>query len=38
MLGLRFCVGACKMTCQGCSPTPDEYIGKGGNYNASINE
>ena len=33
-----FCVGACKMTCQGCSPTPDEYIGKGGNYNASINE
>ncbi len=33
-----YCVGACKMTCGEYSPTPDEYIKKGGKCNASINE
>lgn len=33
-----YCVGACKMTCKECSPTPDKYIEKGGRLNASINE
>ena len=32
-----FCVGACKMTCCGVSPTPDNYIIKGGLNNASNN-
>lgn len=33
-----FCVGACKMTCQGKYPAPDKYIIEGGMYNASNNE
>lgn len=33
-----FCVGACKMSCQGRYPAPDKYIVEGGMHNASNNE